>query len=174
MGVRATMTFGYFIDLEERGKKLNSSDCWCIIVFPYSLCKMSDVIACSSESCMWLFFNSSVTLWLGNWIIVALVDSIDDQIFQACNNLYNISILQHSVGKHSTVGWGRFCTIALPASRYFWCNLLRQSNLTLWPKIDKLQHFMTSRSFTGNLQPFYTSWCNIKVNLILQKQGWRR
>lgn len=31
------MTFGYFIDLEEGEKKLNSS--WCIIVFPYSPCK---------------------------------------------------------------------------------------------------------------------------------------
>lgn len=117
--------------------------------------QVSDTIACFSEPYMWLFLNSPVTLWLGNWIIVALVTSIDGQIFQACNNLYNISILQHSMAKHGTVGLGRFCTIALLASQYFWCNLLRQSNLTCWSKIDKLQHFIIRASFTGSLQLFH-------------------
>lgn len=134
---------------------------------------VSDVIACSGEPCIWLFLNSSVTLRLGNWIIVVLVTSIDDENFQACNNLYNISILQHSMAKRSTVGWGRFCTIALLANQYFWCNLLRQSNLTLWPKIDKLQHFMTQRSFSENLQLFIQLECNRKENLVLQT-GWGR
>lgn len=60
------MTFGYFIDLEERGKKLNSSDCWCIIVFPYSPCKCQMLLlVLVSPVCD----SSSTPLSLYDWVI---------------------------------------------------------------------------------------------------------
>lgn len=64
--VRAGMTSGYFIDLEEKGEEMNSSDCWCIIVFPYSLCTCQMLLLVLVSL---VYGSSSTPVSLYDWVI---------------------------------------------------------------------------------------------------------